>query len=248
MQNGEGKQGGGIHVHKEGAGRTDRKGAEEVQEVQGERPVIYIKAEQSTYLSKPDVTIGDFCSVYCSDRLLEQKIRSYVVHRFEKEEEGRAFLSVMVLIQAISEIVPAGEVRNVGEQDAVLYYRPCRPSEKRKDFWLQKGKIAFVCVSCFLGMGISIMGYNNDVDMSRVFAQLYETFFGTKPDGPTFVELFYSIGLTAGIFLFFDHRPGKRVTNEPTPVQVQMRLYEQQVNQTFILGASRKGEELDVRP
>lgn len=108
-------------------------------------------------------------------------------------------------------------------------------------------KIAFVCVTCFLGMGISIMGYNNDVDLSRVFSQLYETFFGTRPAGPTFVELFYSIGLTVGIFLFFDHRSGKRVTNEPTPVQVQMRLYEQQVNQTFILGASRKGEELDVK-
>jgi len=28
--------------------------------------------------------------------------------------------------------------------------------------------------------------------------------------------------------------------------QVQMRLYEQDVNRTFLLGASRKGEELDV--
>lgn len=215
----------------------------------GGGPVIYIKAEQSTYLNSPDVRIRDICSVYCQDRKLEQKVGGKVIHRFEKEKEGRAFLSVLVLIQAISEVVPAGEVRNVGEQDMVLYYRPRGGDarQKKKEQWVQRGKIAFVCVTCFLGMGISIMGYNNDVDLSRVFSQLYETFFGTRPAGPTFVELFYSIGLTVGIFLFFDHRSGKRVTNEPTPVQVQMRLYEQQVNQTFILGASRKGEELDVK-
>ena len=76
--------------------------------------------------------------------------------------------------------------------------------------------------------------------------QLYKVFLGTKPDDPTFVEFFYSVGLALGIFLFFNHVPGKKVTNEPTPIQVQMRLYEQDVNRTFLLGASRKGEELDV--
>ncbi len=34
------------------------------------------------------------------------------------------------------------------------------------------------------------MGYNNDVDMVKVFGQLYKVFLGTKPDDPTFVELF----------------------------------------------------------
>ena len=214
-----------------------------------QNPIIYIKAEQSMYLTQSEVRIRDFCSVYCRDRLLEQRIGGQIVHCFEKEKEGRVFLSVMVLIQAISEIVPEGEIRNVGEQDMVLYYRPAQEEKQRKkELWRQRGKILFVCVTCFLGMGISIMGYNNDVDMSRVFSQLYESFIGTKPSGPTFVELFYSVGLTVGIFVFFNHRQGTRISNEPTPVQVQMRLYEQQVNQTFILGASRKGEEMDVRP
>ena len=56
--------------------------------------------------------------------------------------------------------------------------------------------------------GITVMGYNNDVDMVKVFGQLYKVFLGTKPDDPTFVELFYSVGLALGIFLFFNHVPG----------------------------------------
>ena len=110
----------------------------------GGGPVIYIKAEQSTYLNSPDVRIRDICSVYCQDRKLEQKVGGKVIHRFEKEKEGRAFLSVLVLIQAISEVVPAGEVRNVGEQDMVLYYRPRSGDarQKKKEQWMQRGKIA----------------------------------------------------------------------------------------------------------
>lgn len=63
----------------------------------------------------------------------------------------------------------------------------------------------------FFGAGITVMGYNNDVDMVKVFGQLYKVFLGTKPDDPTFVELFYSVGLALGIFLFFNHVPGKRL-------------------------------------
>ena len=58
----------------------------------GGGPVIYIKAEQSTYLNSPDVRIRDICSVYCQDRKLEQKVGGKVIHRFEKEKEGRAFV------------------------------------------------------------------------------------------------------------------------------------------------------------
>lgn len=208
-----------------------------------EHPVIYLKAEQSSYLNCPDIRIRDVSSVYCRDEETAEKIRNIEIYKFEKDKEGRAFLSILYLIQEIEKVISRGEIRNVGEQDLIIYYRP---EQAKTNPWLLRAKICFICLSCFLGTGISIMGYNNDVDMAKVFSQLYETFLGIKPDGPTFIELFYSLGLTVGIFLFFNHTPGKKITNEPTPIQVQMRLYEQDVNQTFILGASRKDAELDV--
>lgn len=207
------------------------------------QPIIYIKAEQATYLNHPDVHIGDVCSIYSTREELAGKIKEIQIYEFDKTEEGRVFISILVLIREIERMVRCGEVRSVGEQDMVIYYKPANQKEKN---WRMRLRILFLCLTCFFGTGISIMGYNNDVDMAKVFGQLYLTFTGTKAEGPTFIELFYSIGLTIGIFLFFHHIPGKKVTNEPTPIQVQMRLYEQDVNQTFIIGASRKGEEIDV--
>ena len=121
-----------------------------------------------------------------------------------------------------------------------------KPDKMKLSPWLYRLKILLICLTCFLGTCVSIMEYNNDVDLMKIFARLYETFTGVKPNGPTFVAFFYSVGLMIGIFLFFNHIPGSKITDEPTPIQVQMRLYERDVNQTFILDASRNGEELDV--
>ncbi|MDD7209993.1 MAG: stage V sporulation protein AA [Lachnospiraceae bacterium] len=207
-------------------------------------PVIYIKAEQSVYENNPVIHIGDIASVYCQNGKVEEKVRRIVVYEFEeKEKEGRIFLSILYLVKKIAQEIPEGEIRNVGEPDMAVYYKA---PDLAHSIWKQRIKILLICATCFFGAGITVMGYNNDVDISKVFSQLYRAFLGKKPKGTTFVELFYSIGLSVGIFLFFNHTPGKRVTNEPTPIQVQMRLYEQNVNQTFLLGASRKGEELDV--
>ena len=149
-----------------------------------ERPVIYLHAEQSYFLNDPKVRIKDVCSVYCKDSNLQNKINCIEVYKFKEKEDGRAFMSILVLVQAISEEIPDGEIKNMGEEDFVIYYRNPQRQPSR---WLQRGKIALICVTCFLGMGISIMGYNNDVDMSRVFYQLYETFMGTRPTGAAFL-------------------------------------------------------------
>ena len=209
-----------------------------------ERPIIYIKPEQRVYLSHPQIYISDLCAVCCAETKTEKKVSHIPVHRFKQEEDGRIFVSVLYLVDCITRVIPGAEVRNMGEQDVAVYYK--NPQKKQEKMWIQKGKILFIVITCFLGMGVSIMGYNNDVDMAKVFSRLYETFTGTKPAGPTFMELFYSLGLTFGVFLFFNHVPGRKPENELTPVQVQMRIYEQDVNRAFFIGASRKGKEYEA--
>ena len=46
--------------------------------------------------------------------------------------------------------------------------------------------------------------------------------------------------------VFFNHFGKKKITPDPTPIQVQLRKYEQDVDMTFIENASRGGKEIDV--
>ena len=86
------------------------------------------------------------------------------------------------------------------------------------------------------------MTFHNDVDIPRLFGQLYEQFTGQVSDGFTILEVTYSIGIGLGVLVFFNHFAGKKLTADPTPLEVEMRSYEDQVD-TTVLEASRRTPE-----
>ena len=70
-----------------------------------EKTIIYLKAEQSSYVDHETIHIGDIASVYCGDKKKEEKIRNIILYEFDenKEKEGRIFLSILLVIEKISD-------------------------------------------------------------------------------------------------------------------------------------------------
>ena len=60
------------------------------------------------------------------------------------------------------------------------------------------------------------------------------------------LEVTYSIGLAVGIIVFFNHIGGRRITKDPTPIKVEMRIYEDDVNNALVETADREGKTIDV--
>ena len=56
----------------------------------------------------------------------------------------------------------------------------------------------------------------------------------------TILELSYSIGIGLGVVFFFNHFGGRKITEDPTPMEVEMRVYEDDVNKTLIEQEKRK--------
>ena len=90
------------------------------------------------------------------------------------------------------------------------------------------------------------MTFNNDANVTDVFAKFYEMIIGTRADGPTILEASYSVGLALGILLFFNHFASWKITVDPTPIEVEMRLYEENLNKTLIKNGGRKEAGVDV--
>jgi len=90
------------------------------------------------------------------------------------------------------------------------------------------------------------MAFNNDISVTDVFDKLYGQVMGTKSDGVNELEVCYCIGLGLGIILFFNHVGRKKITPDPTPIQIEMRKYEKDVDTTFIENAGRGGHSIDV--
>ena len=212
------------------------------------RETIYIKADRNIEVTKPDVTVGDALKVECVNPTVTARVRSIRLLKFsggsEKDgaEKNRVAVSILKVISCIHEVYPKAEIQNMGESDFIVTYE----QQQTTGVFVHFLKAASVVLISFTGAAFSIMTFNNDVDVKKVFSQIYELTTGMKSDGFTVIELFYSIGIVIGILVFFNHFGKKRFTVDPTPIEVEMRLYENDLQTTLIEDYSRKEQELDV--
>ncbi len=213
----------------------------------GNTDTVYLKIEQNVLVKEPSVILKDIAKITSVNRSLINKMKQMKVYQFHtpanqsKKKMQTEVFSVLKIIEMIGEEFPNVEIQNIGEKDFVLEYQPSREAK-----WLSYLKTAVICVLIFFGSAFTIMTFNNDVGVGEVFMDFYEQVMGTESDGFTVIEVCYSIGLFLGIMIFFNHVGRKKITHDPTPIQVEMRTYEKDVDTTFIENCGRKGSSNDV--
>lgn len=203
---------------------------------------IYLKAEQNVEMQSEDVYVKDIGKVLCSDEHILAKVKSIKLHHFKEGESKRQVISILKVIEEITKICPNSSVENIGETDILIEYINVDKHEGMVQ-WL---KLAFVAMISFFGTAFTIMAFHNDIGINDVFVKVYEMVMGQPGDGYGILELAYSAGLAAGIIIFFNHIGGRRITKDPTPIEVEMRVYEKDVNTALIETAEREGKIKDV--
>ena len=207
-----------------------------------ENKILYIKGSRDVEVTKPDVTLGDLLSMESTDKLMLAKVRTLKIVRFKKSGRQRCVVSLLKIIACIHGEFPQADIQNLGETDIIVTYE----DQKTPAFAWHIIKTVFVAAVTFFGAAFSIMAFNNDVDVTKLFWQIYELMTGQETNGYTVLEIAYSVGVTAGILIFFNHFGKKRFTVDPTPMEIQMRLYENDIQTTLIENSERRGEEIDV--
>ena len=203
---------------------------------------LYIKGDRDVEVTKPDVTLADLLSMECSDQSLLPKLKTMKILKFKKTGNQRCVISVLKIIACIHGQYPDMEVQNLGETDIIVTYE----NQKTPPLLWHILKVILVSAVIFFGSAFSIMAFNNDVGVTKLFGQIYELIMGKKTDGFSVLEVTYSIGLAIGILIFFNHFGKKRFTVDPTPMEVQMRLYENDIQTTLVENATRQKKELEV--
>lgn len=203
---------------------------------------IYLKADQSVEVNKRDVTLGDILTMECINPTVLARLKTMKVLKIPDQGQHRYVMSILRVIELIHQIYPEADVQNVGETDIIITYEDGKTPNKA--FHILK-TIGVVLIT-FIGAAFSIMAFNNDVSTTDMFAQIYELLTGRQTDGFTILELTYSIGLVIGILVFFNHFAGKKFNVDPTPMEVEMRLYENDLQTTLIQNYSREKVEIDI--
>ncbi len=203
---------------------------------------VYIKGDRNVEVNKKEVTLGDVLEIESSNPTLAIKLKTLKLLKIQDTKSGRYVVSILKIINCIHQNYPAVEVYNMGEPDLIITYEEQKAAGKVL-YLIKTVLVAFVT---FFGAAFSIMAFHNDISITKLFGNIYEMLTGVKSSGFTILEVFYSIGLTIGILIFFNHFGKKKFTKDPTPMEVQMRLYENDIQTTLVEDASRRGQEKNV--
>ena len=204
--------------------------------------ILYLKLEKISLVKEKTVRLGQVATLWCADKKLEKRLSQMKLLEIEGSGDRRYVMSVMAVIEKLSKEEKDLQVSNLGETDFIIDYQPGTGSSD----WWNWVKTIFVCVTMLIGGAFAIMTFNNDGCVAEIFEQLYLSVMGTESDGLTVLEIGYSVGLPLGILLFFNHFSKVSFSKDPTPIEVQMRSYENDVNDTLIQNAGREETGIDV--
>lgn len=207
-----------------------------------EKVDIYIKPmEKVQMVQKREVLLRDVAEVFVGGQT-KGEAEKIVVFQIPSDRKKTYLLSVIDLIQALNQKYPDATVSNVGEMDILIEYLP--KEEKKTKGWTLI-KVAFVSLILFIGAATTIMCFHTDVQLPLIFQNIYYIFFGENREMPALLSIPYSIGLGLGIIIFFNHFSKVSLTEDPTPIEIEMTTYEKETNVSVIdfLGRRKGGGE-----
>lgn len=221
---------------------------------------VYVELEDSVQAFEKNVRVSDIATVWTEDSVLAAKIKNLVLYRFEAQPSGKKkkgfkdssaepsqkqVISLLWLTRSVLSNFPECIVIPHGESDCVVEL--VEPSKKDgKNTWVKKSKVFFVSLICLFGGAFSIMAFHNDISITNIFMQFYELVTGNESSGFTILEISYSVGLLVGILVFYNHIGKRKISSEPTPIEVAMRNYERDMDEAIVKRRDREGEKIDV--
>ncbi|MCL2574497.1 MAG: stage V sporulation protein AA [Defluviitaleaceae bacterium] len=200
---------------------------------------IYVKPKKkAAIVGQKYVTVKDIADVFAADNIQKRAENVHLLATGGKD--GVHLVSIIDIVKAISAALPEHSIINVGETDTMVSVKAIPPKKRKITRWL---KVALVSLILFTGATTAIMTFHTDSQMGTVFQRYHKIFFGEEAEHPYIINIPYSIGLAVGIVVFFNHFTGKRITKQPTPIEVEMATYEKDVEDAVIDSLSLQKEK-----
>lgn len=206
--------------------------------------ILYVKIEQNIAVKKRTLTFKDIASLYCTNKEIVQNLEKEIFYTLPKEGPQKTMFTIAKVYEGIHRQYPKLQIENLGERDFIVDYE--HPDQKEKGKAAEYVKTCLLSLVIFFGAAFTIMTFNEDVSVGDVFDKVYALVMGTEKQGGSIIEISYAIGLPIGILVFYNHFRRRKIKEDPTPIQVEMHNYEEQVNKALIAAAAREGHTIDT--
>jgi len=194
---------------------------------------MYIKPKRKVTLSeRRAITVKDVADVVATADVAK-KVEAIKLQEItdDGKQKKNYLISVTDIIKLIKKSYPEYAIHNVGEQDTWVQYKAHKSDDRA---WWKWAKIVFVVVVLTVGSSTAIMAFHTDSQLPKIFENYFRLFYGEARNNPKIITIPYAIGLVVGIIAFYNHFLGKKITDDPTPIEVEMEQYEKQVTETMV--------------
>jgi stage V sporulation protein AA len=196
-------------------------------------PAVYLRLRKKVRVHRDQaVTLGMIAQIWTEPER-EREIRSLEIYRPRPDDGNLFMIDMLRIIGKLKQAFPGIKVELYGEPQTLVVLEP---SERRVKWFV----VVFVWLLLFFGSGLAIMNFHADVSMMKVHRRIVEIVSGKTIRHPYWMQIPYSIGIGIGMILFFNHIFKKKLNEEPSPLEVEMYLYEENVNQYSIAEEYRK--------
>ena len=195
--------------------------------------MIYIRMRNRVQVKQnQNLKIKDIARIIGKDEIVK-KLEDKNLLTVKKEDRNIIIIDLVHMIETIQAIDPSLEIQTFGPAQTiveVIY-------DKKKVTFLS---FAAVWLLLFLGAVMTIMNFHVDVSMREVHQKLFTIITGKVDEKPLLIQVPYSIGLGLGMILFFNHFFKKRFNEEPSPLEVEMFNYQQDLDQYVIMNENKE--------
>ncbi|MCA1058261.1 stage V sporulation protein AA [Rossellomorea aquimaris] len=197
---------------------------------------LYIRLRHRVQVREEStVKLGQLAQIIAPEKSVED-IRNIPIHKVTPSDKNIIVVDVMKVIREICKEHPDLDIQTIGPTQSII------------EVIYEKKKVSLplfigVWLLLFIGAALAIMNFHEDVSMREVHQRLYHFVTGGVDPHPLLFQVPYSFGLGLGMILFFNHVFRKRLNEEPSPLEVEMFNYQQDLDQYVIMHENKESEK-----
>ncbi|MFY0542988.1 stage V sporulation protein AA [Brevibacillus sp. H7] len=180
------------------------------------------------------ITLGDVCQLYW-DGVREDELNRMPIYQIKPEDGHFIVIDIMQVIRKLRTLYPEVPLEVQGAPQVIV--EVMNPRKKANPVL-----VTLVWLILFIGSGLAIMNFHTDVSMQQVHQRIYYLITGKNSQQPLWLQIPYSLGIGMGMILFFNHLFRKRITEEPSPLEVELFLYQQNLDQYYVQNENKENQ------
>ncbi|AJH79360.1 MULTISPECIES: stage V sporulation protein AA [Heyndrickxia] len=164
---------------------------------------------------------------------IQETLLDTPVQTISKADGNTVVIDMMKIISSIKKKVPDAAISPVGPAATIVEVA----AKKR---YLPILFFMLIWILLFLGSALGIINFHEDVDMRAAQEKIYYLITGIRDNTPLMFQIPYTLGLGAGMVIFFNHAFKKKFNEEPSPLEVEIFNYQQDIDHYILLNENKE--------